>query len=166
MRVPRRLRLLLLAAHITASVGWLGTVTAFLVVAVTARLSDDDQAVRGAFITMETLTWFAIVPLSVASLATGIAQSLVTHWGLVRHYWVVFKLVINLVATIFLLLYTQTLDVLADEAAAGGDGYSQTLSPVLHGAAALGLLLTATTLAVYKPPGMTPYGLRRAGREG
>jgi hypothetical protein len=34
-------------------------------------------------------------------------------------------------------------------------------SPLLHAVAALLLLLVATTLAVYKPRGMTPYGRRR-----
>jgi hypothetical protein len=34
-------------------------------------------------------------------------------------------------------------------------------SPVLHAGAALLLLLVATTLAVYKPRGMTRYGQRK-----
>ena len=34
-------------------------------------------------------------------------------------------------------------------------------SPVLHAALALLLLLVATTFAVYKPRGMTPYGQRK-----
>jgi hypothetical protein len=37
----------------------------------------------------------------------------------------------------------------------------RSVSPVLHAALALLLLLTATTLAVYKPRGMTPYGQRK-----
>jgi hypothetical protein len=35
------------------------------------------------------------------------------------------------------------------------------VSPVLHAGAALVLLLAATTLAVYKPRGTTPYGRRK-----
>jgi hypothetical protein len=34
-------------------------------------------------------------------------------------------------------------------------------SPRLHAALALLVLLVATTLAVYKPRGMTPYGWRK-----
>ncbi len=57
--------------------------------------------------------WFVLVPFSVASLLTGLTQALGTPWGLFRHYWVLIKLLINVVATIILLLYMQTLDELA-----------------------------------------------------
>lgn len=39
-------------------------------------------------------------------------------WGLLRHHWVVVKLVITALATLVLLLYTQTLTYLAEVAAA------------------------------------------------
>jgi hypothetical protein len=79
---------------------------------------------------------------------------------------VAFKLAINLVATTVLLLYTQTLHSLADVAAATTlssrdlEGLRDP-SPTLHAAAALLLLLAATTLAIYKPRGMTRYGQRK-----
>jgi hypothetical protein len=38
-------------------------------------------------------------------------------------------------------------------------------SPTLHAAAALLLLLAATTLAIYKPRGMTRYGQRTQHRK-
>jgi hypothetical protein len=105
-----------------------------------------------------------------ASLVTGLVCSLGSTWGLCRHYWVLFKLVINVVATIVLLLYTQTLDSLADAAAAatllGNDLRGlRNPSPTLHAVAALLLLLVATTLAIYKPRGMTPYGQRKQHRQ-
>jgi hypothetical protein len=46
--------------------------------------------------------------LSLASLLTGLVCSLGSVWGLFRHYWVLFKLVINVVATSVLRLYMQT----------------------------------------------------------
>jgi hypothetical protein len=86
--------------------------------------------------------------------------------GLFRYYWVLFKLVINVVATIVLLLYMQTLDYLAGVAAAATLSSSElrglrSPSSVLHAGAALLLLLVATTLAIYKPGGMTRYGQRK-----
>jgi hypothetical protein len=115
---------------------------------------------------MELVGWYALVPLALASLLTGLVQSLSTQWGLLRHYWVVFKLLINVFATVVLLMYTQTLDHFADIAAntalASGDlSGLRNSSPLLHAAAALFLLLVATTLAVYKPRGLTPYGQRK-----
>lgn len=166
MIMPPRLRKFALTAHVTASVGWLGAVIGFLALAVAGLTSQDTQTVRAAYRSMEFTGWFVIVPLSFASLLTGLIQSLGTKWGLFRHYWVLFKLLINVFATIVLLIYMPTLAYLAGVAAdmslsAGDLRVLQDPSPVLHASLALVLLLVATTLAVYKPQGMTRYGWRR-----
>jgi hypothetical protein len=166
MTLTPRLRKLALTAHVTASVGWLGAVVAFFALSVASLASQDAQTVQGAYLVMELTGWVVLVPLSLASLLTGLVCSLGSVWGLFRHYWVLFKLVINVVATSVLLLYMQTLDHLGDVAAATAlsSGELRVLrspSPVLHAAAALLLLLVATTLAIYKPRGMTRYGQRK-----
>jgi hypothetical protein len=166
MTMTPRLRRFALTAHVSASVGWLGAVAGFLALAVAGFTSEDAQTVRAAYLTMELTGWFVLVPLAIASLLTGLVQALGTKWGLFRHYWVLVKLLINVFATIVLLLYMQTLGSLADVAAEttlSGDGLGmlRSPSPMLHAGAALLLLLVATTLAVYKPPGMTPYGQRK-----
>ncbi|HSE69042.1 MAG TPA: hypothetical protein VLB12_18750 [Gemmatimonadales bacterium] len=76
------------------------------------------------------------------------------------------KPVINVVATIVLLLYVQTLGSLraiaAETTPPSGDlSGLRSPFPVLHAGAALLLLHVATTLAVYKPRGMTRYGQRK-----
>jgi hypothetical protein len=156
-------RKLALTVHVAASVGWLGAVAVFLGLAVIGLTSQDDQTVRGAYLVMEPAAWFVMVPLAVASLLTGLVQSLGSTWGLFRHYWVLFKLLINVFATIVLLVYMETLSFLADVA---GDPSAdlelvRDSSPLLHAGAAFLLLLMATTLAVYKPRGLTPYGRRK-----
>jgi hypothetical protein len=166
MIMTPRLRKFMLTAHVASSVGWLGAVAVFLAHAVLALTSKDVQTVRSAYIVMEPAAWFVLVPLAFASLLTGLVQSLGTTWGLFRHYWVLFKLLINVFATIVLLMYTQTLGYLADVAAhttlSSGDlGVLRTPSVVLHTILALLVLLVATTLAVYKPRGVTPYGRRK-----
>ncbi len=156
------LRKLALTAHVTSSVGWLGAVACFLALAVAALASQDAQVVRAAHLMMQPAGWFVLVPLSIASLVTGLVQSLGTRWGLFRHYWVVVKLLINVVATVVLLLYMQSVGDLADVASSGGDlGRLRDPSSVIHAGAALVLLLVATTLSVYKPAGMTRYGQRK-----
>jgi hypothetical protein len=170
MALTPRLRKLALTTHVTASVGWLGAVIAFLALSVAGLTSQDPQTVQGAYLVMELTGGAVLVPLSLASLATGLVCSLGSAWGLFRHYWVLFKLVINVVATIVLLLYMQTLEHLGDVAAAmtlSGTGLRglRDPSPVLHAAAALLLLLVATTLAIYKPRGMTRYGQRTQHRQ-
>ena len=160
------LRKLALTAHVTSSVGWIGAVVASLALGITGLVSQDDHVVRAAYLVMEPTGWFVLVPFSLASLATGLVQALGTRWGLFRHYWVVVKLLMNVLASVVLLLYMDTLGYLADVAAeststGGGVAGLRSPSPLIHAGGALVLLLVATVLSVYKPKGMTRYGQRR-----
>lgn len=159
------LRKTVLAAHVTASVGWIGAVAVFLALAVIGLTSQDEQTVRGVYLVMEPAARFVLVPLALASLVTGLVQSLGTAWGLVRHYWVLVKLLITVVATALLLMYLETFSQLAGKAASGtGLDTVRSSSPVLHAGLASFGLLVAMALAVYKPRGTTGYG--RNGRNG
>ena len=159
-----RLRKLVLTAHITTSVGWLGAVACFLALAVAGLTSQEPRTVRAAYIAMEATGWFVLLPLALASLLSGLVQGLGTKWGLFRHYWVVAKLLITVVATAVLLLYLQTLGYFADIASESdaGVGGLRSPSPMLHAGAALLLLLAAVTLSVFKPAGLTRYGWRKS----
>jgi uncharacterized membrane protein len=159
--MPPRLRKFALTAHVVASVGWLGAVACVLALAVAGLASDDLQTVRAVYPAMEVVAWYVLLPLAFASLLTGIVQSLGTKWGLFRHYWVVIKLGINVLATVVLLLYLETLEFLADASSGSDLGELRSASPVLHAGAALLLLIVATVLAVYKPRGVTRYGWRK-----
>src|SRR5438876_2092814 len=113
MMMTAAARKLALTTHITSSVGWLGSVAAFLALAIAGLTSHDPQMVRAAYLAMHLTTWFVIVPLSFAALLTGIVQSLGTTWGLFRHYWVATKLLLTVIATMLLLLHTQPIDRVA-----------------------------------------------------
>lgn len=80
MAMPPALRKLALTAHVASSVGWLGSVATFLVLAVVGLTGEDGQRVRGAYLAMEVTGWYVIVPLAFASLLTGLVQSLGTTW--------------------------------------------------------------------------------------
>jgi hypothetical protein len=157
-------RKLALTAHVTSSVGWLGSVAAFLALAIAGVSSQGDHVVRAAYLAMHLITWFVLVPLSLASFTTGLVESLGTTWGLFRHYWVVTKLLLTMLATMILLLHTQPIDRVAAVAAqtvlATSDLRSVRLQLVGDAAAALFVLFATTTLSIYKPWGMTPFGLR------
>jgi hypothetical protein len=164
MTLTPRLHKLSLAAHVTFSVGWLGAVAAFLALAVAGLLNRDSQTVRAAYLAMEVTTWFVIVPLAVASLVSGLVVSLGTAWGLFRHYWVVAKLVITVLSTVLLLAHTQPIGFLADvarETTLSGADVGR-LQAQLVGDAGLALLALVVNvmLSVFKPWGMTQYGLR------
>ena len=163
MTMTPRLRKFALTAHVTTTVGWLGAVVVFLALAVVGLASQDAQTVRGAYLVMEPAAWFVLAPLAFASLLTGLVQSLGTPWGLFRHYWVLFKLLLTVLATIVLLIYMETFSRMAGVAAdpSADLGLVRNASPALHAALALLVLLVTTTLAIYKPRGMTPYGWRK-----
>ena len=99
MTMTPRLRKFALTAHVTSSVGWLGAVAVFLALGIAGLTSQDAQAMRAAYLAMESIGWFVLVPFSLASLLTGLVSSLGTTWGLFRRYWVLFKLLINILAT-------------------------------------------------------------------
>lgn len=160
------LRKLNLTAHITFSVGWLGSAAAFLALAVANLTSQDVQTVRAAYLSMKVIGWVVIVPLSIASLLTGLVQSLGTRWGLFRHFWVLMKLLITVFSTLVLLMFMQNLSESAG--AAAGPALSLSDLSVLrkpaalqHSGVGLLLLLAATALSVYKPWGLTRYGRRK-----
>lgn len=90
MTMTPRLRKFALTVHLTFSVGWIGAVVAYLALVIAAMVSQDAQTVRAAWIAMELIGWFIIVPLALASLLTGLVMSLGTKWGLFRHYSMTF----------------------------------------------------------------------------
>ena len=161
-----RVRKFALTAHVASSVGWLGAVAGFLALAVAGLNSQDDQLVRAAYLAMELTAQLVIVPLALASVLTGLVQSLGTTWGLFRHYWVLVKFVITIFATIVLLQQLEPLAYTADAAAgmtlSGTDLREERISLVAHAGGGLLVLLVPTVLSVYKPRGMTRYGRRKA----
>ncbi|MGQ0601880.1 MAG: hypothetical protein ACT4QE_09320 [Anaerolineales bacterium] len=165
MTMTPRLRKFVLTAHVTFAVGWLGAVAAFLALAIAGLTSQDAQMVRAAYLAMELIARFVIVPLSFAPLLTGPVLSLGTPWGLFRHYWILAKLLITILSTIILLVHMQPISLLAGAAAKttllSADIREMQIQMVVAAGAALLALLVATTLAVYKPRGMTPYGWRK-----
>jgi hypothetical protein len=168
MMMTPRVRKAALFAHATSSVGWIGAVAVFLVVAVIGMTSDDAQTVRGVYLVMEPAAWRVLLPLAIASLVSGLVMSLGTAWGLFRYYWVIFKLAISVFATIILLIYMGTFRLMAgvaDNSASDLDAIRNP-SPVLHATLAMLLLLAANVLAVYKPLGFTAYGLRAQRESG
>jgi hypothetical protein len=164
MKLSPRLRKVVLTAHVLVSVGWFGAVGAFLALAIAGLTGDGEQLVRAAYLAMGLTGWFVIVPLSVAALFTGVVLSAGTSWGFFRYYWVVIKLVITVIATLVLLVHMQPISALAD--AAGTASFSTATLEALRGqvvfqaAAALVVLIVATALSVYKPPGRTRHGWR------
>jgi hypothetical protein len=166
MHLPAGARKAALVVHVVTSVGWLGAVAAFLTLAVTAVRTGDLATQRALYISMEVMGYTVLVPLSLASFTSGLVESLGTPWGLLRHWWVIIKLAISVIATAVLLLYMPTLRLLGAAAASPGLSDDRTLlpssSPVLHSAAALIVLLVAAALSVVQAQRTDPSRLAEA----
>jgi uncharacterized membrane protein len=156
---PRKLAL---TFHVVSSIGWVGAVAAFLALALTGRNTADAELARSSYRAMEVLVRSVIVPMALMTLLTGVIQALGTRWGLVRHYWVVIKLVITVIATLVLLTELEPISHLADLARLGqleaGAQGTQRTSLVLHSGGGLVALIIPTVLSIYKPPGRTRWG--------
>jgi hypothetical protein len=162
MIMTPRLRTFALTAHGTSSVGWLGVVVASLARFIAALTSQDTQRVRAAWVAMELTTWFVIVPLSLAALRTGLVQALGTTWGLFRHSWILCKLLRTVFATSVLLRHMPLVSSMAGVAVETDSAHlGRLLGELLHAGGGLLVLLVTTTLSVYKPRGLTPYGWRQ-----
>lgn len=115
---------------------------------------------------MELTGWYVIVPLALTSMFTGLVMALGTKWGLFRHYWTLFSLVLTVFATTILLLHMPDVSAIAavareaDEASLGGLG-----GDLLHAGGGLLVLFVVQVLNVHKPRGLTPYGWRKQQEE-
>lgn len=163
--MTRTIRNFGLTAHISFSVGWFGAVAGFFALSIAGLLSQSSQIIRGSYVAMHLLSWYVILPFCLLSLLTGLIQSLSTQWGLFRHYWIIAKLVLTVIATIVLLLHMQPITYL------GGMAFESTFTEtdyrglriqlLADSGAALLVLLTTIAFSVYKPWGRTVYGLRK-----
>lgn len=164
MTFPPPLRKAVLTAHVVTSVGWLGAVVAYLVLDVTASTSGDADLALAAFLAMDLLVVGAIVPLALVSVVVGVINALGTSWGLFRHWWVIVKLLLTLVATLVLLVQVPGIRSTADAARAGADP-AELPGTLVHSVGGLVVLVIVTLLSTYKPRGLTRYGWRRQQAE-
>lgn len=165
MKMTPGIRKFALTAHVSTSVGLLGSIAAFFVLALSGLNDQETQAIRAAYLGMGLLAKFIIVPLAFASIATGVIQSLGTPWGLFRHYWVVAKLVLTVFATTILLIKLKLIGYAASLASAAilprAELRAVGMELAVHAAGGLLVLLVPMVLSVYKPRGLTPFGMRQ-----
>ena len=165
MTMTLPLRKFMLTAHITFSVGWLGAVAVFFAHSIAGFTSENNMIVRAAYLAMNLSAWLIIVPACFGALLTGIIQSIGTQWGLFKHYWIVIKLLLTIGATILLLVHMQPISFMAGIASEGPLTTTQhrglQVQLIADAGAALLVLLATTTISVYKPWGMTPFGISK-----
>ncbi|MEU8307867.1 hypothetical protein AB0C84_30310 [Actinomadura sp. NPDC048955] len=146
--------------HVVASVALLGEVWGLVLLNLTAALTDDATLAHSAYRLMGVLVFGGGIPLSLTALVTGVALATGSAWGLARHYWVLAKLVL-LIAVILAGMLLFTPGAMADATAGGAPAAAgRQWEQVAVVSCQLAMLLTATTLSVFKPRGRV--GRRRA----
>lgn len=159
-RLTGRPRRLLRAVHVVAAGGWLGLVVAMLVLGITAATAQPGGLAHATYRSMDLIGGTVIPPLAVGTLVTGLSLSLLTPWGLVRHWWVATKAVLGLAVIVTAVSLTDSWLQQALETTSRAD------PPAVHliatSVAHLAMLTFATVISVDKPWGRTPYGRRRA----
>lgn len=156
--LSRRLRHVVLIAHIAASVGWLGADVVLLVLSVTGLTTADPALTVAVYRAIGVLVPLVLVPATFVALGTGLLLAVGTRWGLLRHWWVVAKLVltVGLTVAVFLALRPGVAE-LATAAAGPGVGTGDARELLFGPTVSLVVLLFATALSVLKPWGRTPW---------
>jgi hypothetical protein len=146
-----------LVAHIVSGGAWIGVDVIVAVLVLTGRFAGDLQLRSLAYQALATFVVWPMLACGLVCLVTGLILGLATTWGLLRYWWVLVKLVLNLILCTLILLVLQPG---MDEVAAYGRSLltgspdpaavSQLFFPP---AVSLTTLTVATVLAVFKPWG-------------
>jgi hypothetical protein len=165
-KMPRSLRKLVLTVHVVVSVGWIGIEAGLLALGLTGLYTRDPEVLRAAYLAIGIFGGIFLVPVSMGTLVTGVLLSFGTPWGLIRHYWVLVKFVLTVALVVSgILVLNQKLQEAAVRVSevplstlTSADVGTLRFQIVAAVSVALLLLITATTLSVYKPWGRTWFG--------
>jgi hypothetical protein len=157
MKLSPPWRKALLTAHVATSVGWLGADAVLLTLGIAGLSGADPAVVYPAASLVGTLLF---VPLGVLVWLVGVLSAVLTPWRLLRHKWVVAKLVLTTVM-LGLVLFA----LLPGLREAGDLGAAlpakSRVDMVIAPAVSSTLLIIATVLSTYKPWGR----VKRPGRD-
>jgi hypothetical protein len=144
MSLPRTPRKVVLTAHVLSSVGWFGVAVLVAAAALTAGATSDPTLADALHRAVGASLWVSI-PAGLIALATGVVLGVGTRWGLVKHWWVVIKLVLNLAVVVTDLVIVRAF---AHDAIVG------TAQRLTHATIAHCIVLAAATvLSTFKPFG-------------
>lgn len=161
-----RTRKWLLLSHLVTAGGWIG-IDVVLACFVVVALSTDDPTTRAmAYQALEVFVVWPLLITSLLCLVSGLLLGLTSHYGLLRFWWVVIKLALNvLLSTLVLILLRPGVIDMAEAGRAlmrgeqADTAFVDTLMypPIVSGV----LLLVASALAVFTPWGRTQWSGRR-----
>ncbi len=170
-KVTPRTKKALVTTHVVFSGSWLGVGVVMVTLSVLGLRSEDVATVRVSYELLELFDMTILPWSSIGAILSGIAVSLTSKWGLVRHYWIAAKLLIAIavITSAFGFIHRWVISAAersaqlpatsAGIAAGGGDLGLQLVTAF---GVAVFLVAVATVLSVFKPWGVTPFARRSA----
>ncbi|WP_406052673.1 hypothetical protein [Kribbella sp. NBC_00889] len=153
-RLGARTRKAVLVLHLASVGSWLGIDVVMAVLTFTAIGTDDQSTKALCFRVLELVTIWPMTVSGLTCLLTGVLLGLGSKYGLTKYWWVVVKLVINLLlSTLVLVALRPGVAELADR------GESNDLAVPLNEMmfppiVSPTLLMVAVVLSVFKPWGL------------
>ena len=154
MQTSKRVRLAVLTIHIGASVGSLGAVASFLVLAILGFTATDVETAQSVYVSMDRIALLVVLPTVLSALLSGLVEGFITHYGVFRQTWVRTKLVLTAVALIVLIAKIPLIGRavrIARLEVPDPEMHFVGLQLLVHSAGGLAVLLAALALSVYKP---------------
>jgi uncharacterized membrane protein len=90
----------LLSAHILCTVAWVGAGLCSLVFNITALLTHEPHLLNATYVLIDALDKAILRGGAVGAIITGILLSVLTHWGLLRFYWIIVKEIVSVVCIV------------------------------------------------------------------
>lgn len=94
---PRRWLLLL---HLLFCAIMFGGAMVFLILSITAVSTNDESILKACYISMHMLAKTSVRASAIGALVTGVLLSVLTQWGLFKHYWIIAKEGLTILAII------------------------------------------------------------------
>jgi uncharacterized membrane protein len=156
-RLTGNARKTILTIHIASAVSLLGASSVLFVGGLFAATRDERAEAHGVYQALRLLTVSFDIPAAVITLIAGLTLAL-TGWGL-RTKWVSTKLAIYIVTvTLGVAVVGPGIDRMLEITEASGPAASAARwRPVAAAGAQIPLILTAVTLAVFKPGGRSSW---------
>lgn len=146
-RLSRRTRSAVLTVHTASAAAWIGMMAALVIIGI-AELREPTEQLRVLDGQAGALIAWVLVPIVGLSVSSGLILAAYTPWGLTGHWWVLAKMIIAAALT------TTGLTLMLIP------------GPIMQlRIGALGALLLAIALSVFKPWGRTPFGARAQRRK-
>jgi ABC-type uncharacterized transport system permease subunit len=88
----------MLTLHLVFAAIMLGNMVTFLILSITAAATDDIGVLKSCFTAMQVLAGSSVRAATIGTVVTGIVLSVMTHWGLIKYYWLIVKELLTILA--------------------------------------------------------------------